>query len=428
MFGLGGIENMGRKKEITTWAGGRVRGGIYYVRKMVVGPDGRRHRVDFSTHCTDPKAAQDVLEKWERDASYRPNLDQDRFDAAVAGSTKLALTDALRDEFLAWSVKPVQEGGRGNTEKWAYDQKRCLKWWQEKCFKDRDVRKVSVQEVRAAWESIPEARQQRIAVLKAFFTWLRRHKHLLNIAQDPTQDIAVPASTPAQYSRDRTYTKEQYRKLIGSGFLSEDMRDAAVIQFNTGWHCTELKRWIDAGQIADYRGDRKNTLEAEAACVLACPRAKNGKPLNTTVNATAQAAAKRLLARRPEGYRFNYKRYLKELKRVSEGLKLPRFYPGQARHSAATWAVDAGASMQEVADFLNHSSIAMVRKYYATHASAKKIPTVDDGATLDESREAIENDPTVLAGRKALEKMLANRKKKPAPVEVKPYSSPVVRD
>lgn len=400
---------MGRKKIETTWIGGRIRGGIYYIRKMLVGPDGARQRVDFSTQRTDLEAAKAVLAKWELDPSYRPQLDGDRFNAALAVKHKLTLSDELVAEFLAWSVRPRQEGGRGNTAKWAYDQKRCLKWWQENCFRDRDVRTVQVQDVRAAWESIPGSKQQRIAVIKAFFTWLRRQKHLLNIAQDPTQDIAVPPSAPAQYRRDKTYTKEQYRKLMAGMFLSEDMRDAAIIQFNTGWHVTELKRWVDGGLIVEYRGNRAKTLEADAACILACPRAKSGAPLNTSVNAFAQEAAKRFVERRSQGYRLNYKRYLDELKEASKRLGLPRFYPGQARHSAATWAVDAGASMQEVADFLNHKSIAMVRKYYATHAAAKKIPTVDDAGVRDEptTEEALAEKAKNAAG---LAKILPRKK------------------
>lgn len=42
--------------------------------------------------------------------------------------------------------------------------------------------------------------------------------------------------------------------------------------------------------------------------------------------------------------------------------------PGAARHCVATWAVDAGATYEQVAAYLGHKSSRTTRRHYATHA------------------------------------------------------------
>jgi integrase len=54
---------------------------------------------------------------------------------------------------------------------------------------------------------------------------------------------------------------------------------------------------------------------------------------------------------------------------------IPSFSAGASRHSIATLAVNSGADPAQVAAYLHHKSPAITRKFYATHASAAKVPT-----------------------------------------------------
>ncbi|WNG41678.1 site-specific integrase [Archangium violaceum] len=50
--------------------------------------------------------------------------------------------------------------------------------------------------------------------------------------------------------------------------------------------------------------------------------------------------------------------------------------PGRFRHSVATWAIEKGATPASVAAFLNHKSLAITRRFYATHAVPTKVPAL----------------------------------------------------
>lgn len=52
------------------------------------------------------------------------------------------------------------------------------------------------------------------------------------------------------------------------------------------------------------------------------------------------------------------------------------FTPGRFRNRGATWAIEKGADWASVAAFLNHKSVATTRKFYATRAVPKTVPTL----------------------------------------------------
>ena len=56
--------------------------------------------------------------------------------------------------------------------------------------------------------------------------------------------------------------------------------------------------------------------------------------------------------------------------------EIPPFGTGQLRHSVATWAINAGADPTAVSAFLGHRSPRTTRKFYATHAAPRKVPTL----------------------------------------------------
>jgi integrase len=64
------------------------------------------------------------------------------------------------------------------------------------------------------------------------------------------------------------------------------------------------------------------------------------------------------------------------VKRPDGKVGIPVFTPGRLRHSVATWAIEAGADPASLAAFLGHKSPRTTRRFYATHASPPKVPTL----------------------------------------------------
>jgi integrase len=93
--------------------------------------------------------------------------------------------------------------------------------------------------------------------------------------------------------------------------------------------------------------------------------------LRTAVSAEALEAAKRLRERGS----LSIEKYGLAVKAACRAAQIEPFTPGQFRHSVATWAINSGADPASVAAFLNHKSPRTTRKFYATHATPKKVPT-----------------------------------------------------
>jgi integrase len=360
---------MSRQKQ-AVWEGGRIRwstAGVptYDIRKFVTHQDGSKVRHEFSTGCNTPDGARAVLAKWERDHSYRPGADEPE-----PPQKAVLLDEALQKEFLAYSRRPIPEGGKGNSKEWVYHQASQLRWWAAH-FEGCDLRKVKLEQITPALDG-SKSRQQKIAVIKALYTWLRTVKFLVQTHEDPTYGrLKVPQSSPAQWKKPKTFSRENFLKV--RKHLLEHHRDALDVQAGTGWHVRELIRFVKAGVIEEPKGATK-----AIAAVLCSPYAKNGEPLRTGVNEAVKKAAERLLEHGKAHGGFHYKKYLRALKDVSAALQVERIMPGSARHSVATWAIDAGASLQAVSAFLVHKSERTSRKFYATHAVAAKVPTLTD--------------------------------------------------
>lgn len=306
--------------------------------------DGERYEVN--TRATTTKGALEQLKLFEADpANYSPG----------GGRTgeRLELDDTLTAPFLAWSLET-----KHNTPKWVGQQTEYLAWWSEK-LGAKDLRRLDLaRDILPALEGAP-ARGHKIAVLKVFFSWLVKEKRLLTPAQDPTfRQLAVPQARPEQWTRSKAFTKEAFEKLRAG--LDGHWRDGVDVLAGTGWHVTELVRFVRGGKMQVHPNNGET--------VLLCPQTKSGEPLRTEVSADVATAAKRLRARQSfDPWKFS------DAVRAASRQKIS---PGQFRHAVATWAIDAGADPAAVAAFLNHKSDRTTRKFYATHAVAKKIPTL----------------------------------------------------
>ena len=331
------------------WEGGRVwedqDGRITYVIRKQVG--GKRYEV--STRCSRIGAARDQLDRFQSDPEgYDP--------ASASNGEPVRLTADLVRMFVEWSQAPEREGGKGNSRPWALQQKAYLAWWIEQ-LGTRDLRRLSLRDhIVPALDGVP-GRRHRMEVLKAFFSWLRRERHLVSRAEDATLDLQVPARRPEQWTRPKAIPRKSYLRVLAA--LESDARDALRLLDETGWHVSELARFVRAGSLEPMPPGRD-----DAAGVAVVPQRKSGEMQRTAVSKDALEAAQRLRAKGT----FSVSRFYDAIKRTCERLKVEAFTPGRFRHTLATRAVEAGADPAAVSAYLGHKSEATTRRFYATLA------------------------------------------------------------
>jgi hypothetical protein len=368
-------------RDRSTWEerGGRIRFDakgrpVFYVRKQIGG-----RRYDVSTRRHTLAAALVEWERFEKDpAGYAPG----------GGAAPLHLDNALAERFLAFS-----KNERRNTIQWVGKQKAALAWWMER-LRGVDLRRASLLgHVLPALERAP-GRRHKMVTIKALFSWMRKVEHLITSGEDCTLDLALPQVEPEQWRRSKVVPREHVFLVIegvdasGARVLDEPWRDALLVQAGTGWHTTEVVRFAADGAVESLP---RNVLPSPAcAGVLACPAHKSGEPFRARVSAPVMEAARRLRAHGPmsrEWYDRNVRAACAVVRRSEDGacpceeehegeVGIPVFTPGRLRHSVATWAINAGADPAQVAAYLGHKSPRTTRRFYATHASPTKVPTL----------------------------------------------------
>jgi integrase len=284
------------------------------------------------------------LERFESNPmAYRPG-----------GSTgaPVHFTAALVDEFLAWS-----ETTQKNSATWVGQQRMYLEWWRGN-FESQDLRAVTLPEILAALEGV-KSRGHRIAVVKRLYSWLVRERHVMREEQNPTAQLRIPQARPEQWTRQKAISKRDFTRIRAK--LSGHWRDALDILAGTGWHVTELVRFARSGSLDQHAGQP----------VLICPQTKGGEMLRTEVSRGVAKAARRLRSRGA----IDRDKFDDEVRAASRACKVD-FMAGQMRHSVATWAVNQGADAASVAAFLGHKSPRTTARFYATHATPKKVPTL----------------------------------------------------
>ncbi len=340
--------------------GGFVRKGVYYFRRSVPGLGQR----EISTYRTTEAAALAELQKFElAPQSYEP----------APAREELILDRELAKAFLLWS-----KDERKNTTDWVQRQQRELAWWAER-LGNRDLRRVVLVDHILPHKAKAKGWAGKVRVLKAFYGWLRKEKHAITLAEDPVAGtLSVPAGRPQQWSTSKVIARADYnavRDELAAGLY----RDGLIVLAATGWHKTELRRFAEGGKVEPMPKGRRT----EGAGILHCPRTKGGSPLKTVVSAAAFEAGTRL---RAAGYlpviyfqqkvdqaavRVTEKRRKKDPKAAEVAINL-----GSFRHTVATWAIEAGASREQVAAFLNHRSWETTQKFYSTLAAPPKVPTI----------------------------------------------------
>ncbi len=336
-----------------TWDGGFIRKNsegrdVYFIRRSINGK-----RYSFSTRCHSSASAHEHLKRFEADPGA--------YDPRGTGGDELLIDLELVVEFLTWS-RDVQE----NTPKWISYQKNYMAWW-SKGLGGKDLKKLSLGVDILPYLEGAKSRAHRIAVLKVFYTWLRTVKHLVKAHEDPMLDtLKVPQSAPGEGKR--SFTLEDYMKV--RKHLKDHWRDGADVLAGTGWHATELVRFVATGVAKESTKTR--------GCILECPQHKGGGIHRTEVSQAVFEAAKRLLRKGT----FDYWKFGKNLRKANKkafGRKkknVPKITPGTFRHSVGDMAVDGGASLAAVSTFLGHKDSRTTRRFYAKHSTPAKVPTL----------------------------------------------------
>lgn len=308
---------------------------VFVIERRVGG-----ERFHISTHAHSYEAAMKQLARFEADPrAYQPS-GSDNTEA-------LRMTDKLVVDYFDWQV------AKGVTRKWAKEcNKRLTDWVVD--LNGVDLRRANLRDhIKPALEKHDGGRQHRIEAIKGFYAWLRKERHLLTSAQDPTLDMPVPQGTPAK--RKKRKAVEWDRVQAAAAHLEGAYLDCLVVLIATGWHVTELERFVrSADSQINYqqRGDTQATLSTQH---------KNREMTRTPITDPATlAAAERLRAR------GTVPRYLNAaVKAACRAAEVEEFTLGVMRHSVATWAVEGGAAPEKVAEFLQHKDARTTKRFYA---------------------------------------------------------------
>ena len=349
------------------WTGGRYwlapdGRRTYYIRRSVGGT-----RYAVNTGASTERAAIAQLEAFLKDPEgYDPRGAQ-RPDA-------IYLDEKLAKDFLDWSEAP-QPNGAGNTRKWVHEQKLYLAWWADK-LRGVDLRRATLRDHVTPALRRATCRGQRIAVLKKLYAWLREEEHTIAPTEDCTLGVLkIPQARPAQLVRSKAVPRDHVQLCL-EHLGSERWRDLLRVLAGTGMHVSELERYAATGTVEPLPRDGR--VDGTAGVVV-IPSTKAGDPLRVAVTEEVLAAAKRVLA----AGTFDRQKLAKAIHSACDAVKLPdgkvgipRFGPGQLRHAVATWAVNAGADPAAVAAFLGHKSPRTTKRFYATTATPRHVPTL----------------------------------------------------
>lgn len=316
---------------------------LFIIEKRV-----RGKRFHVSTRAHSWTAAMKQLERFEADPlAYRPEGEEQEEPLYP----ELDLTLA----FHRWMLDV-----KGTTTKHANAVKNYLAAWIED-FGRTDLRKVTLRDhIKPALDRRVTCRGYRIAALKAFYAWLRKERHLLSSAQDPTLDLAVPQASPEKWKRRKAVELERVQAALKH--LGPLYRDLLVLAAATGWHTTEIERFIRNEDSEIVRIDRDRVL------AVLITKHKSGEQTRTPIlDHQALAAAERLRAhgKMPKGPN-------EEIRKACEKAGVEKFGLGKMRHTVGTWGVERGALPAQVAEFLGHKDPRTTRRFYIDVA----VPTV----------------------------------------------------
>jgi integrase len=322
---------------------------LFIIERQVKG-----HRFHVSTRCNTERAALKQLERFEGDPlGYRPE--------GGDGGDAILLTEELILEFAKWSITT-----RGNTRRYAQETSAMLLTW-ARALHGLDLRRVTLRDHIVPALDNWGGKAHRIIAIKSLYAWLRRVRHALTSAQDPTLDLPVPQAQPAKNKRRKAVewarVEAAYKHLVGP------YRDVLHVLSATGWHTTELGRFIRS-ETSSIDVPPTPVFDRHGRQVLAVLGTlhKTGKRTRTPLVERAHVdAARRLRERGSVPRKLN-----EAVASACSAAGVKPFTLGVMRHSVATWAIELGASAPDAAEYLGHESKKTLLRFYADVA----FPTV----------------------------------------------------
>jgi integrase len=339
------------------WPGGywrlNKRGKKVFIISRMIGTQ----RFHVSTRAHNLTAAMKQFERFEADpANYRPEGRK---------AEKVTLSPELIQEHFTHSL------ASGNTAHYAKGTLAFLTDWRDD-LGDIDLRHVTLRDhVKPALDERETSRRQRIIALKSFYAWLRKDRHMLTSANDPTLDLPVPQGSPEKHRRRKAVAFDVVCKVFKH--LAPAYRDVLQLLAATGWHVSEVTRFVRREDSAIITPERE-VMDHRGRKVLAVLVTwhKTKKFTRTPlVEPEHVRAAERLRERR------TMPRKLRETFRAAcELAGVPKFNPGVMRHSVGTWAVELGATKEQVAEYLDHADKSTTERFYIdVHIPTTTVPT-----------------------------------------------------
>ncbi len=352
-----------KKEKPTKWLGGHIvwgkRGPSYVIERWI----GGRHW-HVSTKCRTERAAIKELEKFEQSpADYRRVRSEK--------STGLTLTPTLIDEYARWML------AKEYSKPYVREHERHLGEVMV-AMAGRDLRRIGFVALREIIDGLGVvAKWNRTKAIKAFASWLRRHKGALPRAEDPTLDLLNPVQTPEKSRQRKAMELHIVEKAIAA-MKNPAIQDIAVVLAATGCHISELLRFAEGG-------DRNGGLFEPADW-----QAGDGTVANLLVRHKSDMKAKRTAT---HVVAITDQRTLDALKRirargaapsrgaiqvsdnqVSEAIGV-KYRMGSNRHSVATWLAKGRVPDADIASQLGQSTTKMARQVYIDLGmSARAVP------------------------------------------------------
>ncbi len=342
-----------RTKWSRKWKGGRVAIGVggepvYVLERMVAG-----QRYTISMDVTSERDADAELALFLRDPSSYQTKSAVR---AEVEHNKLLIDDKLVGRFL----KHLRSAEC--SEKYIDDTKRYLASWAE-ALGDKDLRRQELKDFQSALKAMAGARQQRIAAIKSFCSFLREEEGVLKRAEDATLDLKVPQSKPEKNFRKKGYSMEHVQRLFG-GLGDKVIRDVLVVRAKTGLHGSELRRLVAGrGRVAPVDG---HTEIAGTLTVLH----KSGDTHIQSVDAETLDALMRLVA---HGKIPHDKQINTALDKAARAVGEETIRLGELRHSFVEWAknrgtvvkpLEGGVSLKTVSETIGHKDQRTTKRFY----------------------------------------------------------------
>ncbi|WNG37881.1 hypothetical protein F0U61_32515 [Archangium violaceum] len=367
------------QRQLRRWDGGLVRlsrGREVYVIEKWAG--GKRHKITLDVRTEREALAELAL--FERDPlAYRTRKQQRRERAADAGGLRL---DAATVAAFSADARAKVTRGELSEGHVRHTLQPYLRAWGG-ALGGRELRTVTLSELRAALDGWTTAHHKRIVALKAFTSWARANGKL-DRKDDPTLDLAVPAATPRPVAA-RAFTAEKiqafYSALRDYSFAPgyggdapegvprasvslQLVRDVFVLRAKCGMHGAEIER------LARGEGSiRVLEDEGEIAATLIFKHKRGGEHV-VSVDAQALAAAQRLQAAGKAPDRVATGRAVARV--IAANPELAGFAFENLRHSFITLgaggrtvtAKAGGVPLELLSQVAGHTSTSTTRRHY----------------------------------------------------------------